>query len=309
MKGYKMNKVSKINLPKSKICESRRDSIIYEGNYSKFSDENKINKINSKELIDNILIDIYKNLDEHTKDLIRAYNFDVEFKNLYLIDGETGKKKTLKNLIDCEYIESFEALPRKYKIKKVDMKQYNEYILTIHLTSRKSDHYLFEKYNYEVIHPAVILTNEHRDRIQQWSSLTDEELDGVLSEFDKLLGNILTELIGDKNKENVVIYMDVFMELEKIVNVVDDSNDILMIWIHPLFVYSDIDTINGLIAYELSKYDKKYLERYYLYILKYCKEYRTLTGKNLEILKNIRQIAMKRKDTKTINIINELEFI
>ncbi|ABR56736.1 hypothetical protein [Methanococcus aeolicus] len=281
-----------MNLPKSKIC--------------KFSDENKIN---SKELIDKILIDIYNNLDEYSKDLIRAYNFDVEFKNLYLVDCETGKKKILKDLIDCEYIESFEALPRKYKIKKVDMKQYNEYILTIHLNSRKSDHYSFEKYNYEVIPPAVILTNEHRDRIQQWSSLTDEELDGVLFEFDKLLGNILTELTGDKNKDDIVIFMDVFMELEKIVNVVDDSNDILMIWIHPLFVYSDRDILKGLIAYELSKYDKKWLEKHYKYILKYCKEYNLLTGKNLEILKRIREIAIKRKDNNTINIINELEFI
>ena len=273
--------------------------------------KNKSEIMNSKELIDKILNDIYKNLDEYTKDLIRACNFDVEFKNFYIVD-ETGKRKYIKSLMDCESINSFEVQSRKYKLKKIDLELIDE-LITIHLSSRKSDSYSFEvDRNYELIEPAVSINYEHKERILMWNELTEEELDEKLADFDMVIGEITEEVlkkIGCIDNNNFVVYMDVFMNLDIIKNITEKEGNLVMIWVHPLYIFSNENVVKGIITYELSKYNKNILEMFYKDIMEYCKEYKKLCGKNLNILEKIKEIAIKRNDEKVIREIKEIEFI
>jgi hypothetical protein len=265
--------------------------------------------MNSKELIDKILNDIYKNLDEYTKDLIRACNFDVEFKNFYIVDSETGKKKYIRDLMDCEKIASFEAQNRKYILKKIDLEPMDE-LITIYLSSKKSGNYFFELCDdYNLTEPIMPMTYEHKERILMWNELTEEELDEKLAEFDMVIGEITEEvLIHDgQNNHNFVVYMDVFMNLDVIKNIVEKEGDMIMIWIHPLYIFSSEKVVKGIIAYELSKYRKNILDRYYKDIMEYCKEYKNLHGKNLKILEKIKEIAIKRNDEKVIMDIKKIE--
>jgi hypothetical protein len=274
--------------------------------------KNKSEIMNSKELIDKILNDIYKNLDEYTKDLIRACNFDVEFKNFYIVADETGKREYIKSLMDCESINSFEVQSRKYKLKKIDLELIDE-LITIHLSSRKSDSYSFEvDRNYELIEPAVSINYEHKERILMWNELTEEELDEKLADFDMVIGEITEEVlkkIGCIDNNNFVVYMDVFMNLDIIKNITEKEGNLVMIWIHPLYIFSNENVVKGIITYELSKYNKNILEMFYKDIMEYCKEYKKLCGKNLNILEKIKEIAIKRNDEKVIREIKEIEFI
>jgi len=65
----------------------------------------------------------------------------------------------------------------------------------------------------------------------------------------------------------------------------------------------------GLLAYELSKYDKSLIEGHYPDILEYCKEYRELCGKNLKIIEKIREIAVKRNDYDILKEIDQMNTI
>ena len=270
--------------------------------------------MNSKELVSRILNDIYENLDEYSKDLIRACNFDVQFKNLYIIDDKTGKKINIKNLMDCENIASFEAQNRIYKFKKVSLKKMIDEIIIIHMSSRKSkDGYSFEvDSDYKVVEPSIVINYEHKERILMWNELTEEELDEKLADFDMKINTITEDVlkkIGCIDNNNFVVYMDVFMNLDIIKNITEKEGNLVMIWIHPLYIFSNENVVKGIITYELSKYNKNILEMFYKDIMEYCKEYKKLCGKNLNILEKIKEIAIKRNDEKVIREIKEIEFI
>jgi hypothetical protein len=214
--------------------------------------------------------------------------------------------------MDCESINSFEVQSRKYKLKKIDLELIDE-LITIHLSSRKSDSYSFEvDRNYELIEPAVSINYEHKERILMWNELTEEELDEKLADFDMVIGEITEEVlkkIGCIDNNNFVVYMDVFMNLDIIKNITEKEGNLVMIWVHPLYIFSNENVVKGIITYELSKYNKNILEMFYKDIMEYCKEYKKLCGKNLNILEKIKEIAIKRNDEKVIREIKEIEFI
>ncbi len=268
--------------------------------------------MDSKELVDKILSDIYKNLDEWTKDLIRACNFDVKFKNFYIVDYNTGKRRYIKNLIDCDNITLFKVQNRMYILKKIDLEPIDE-IITISLSSKKSDNYSFEiDSNCKLIEPLLNMTYEHKERILMWNNLSEDELDEKLSKFDMVIGEITEEIlkkIGPIDYNNFVVYMDIFMNLDSIKNIVEKEGNMVMIWMHPLYIFSNENVVRGIITYELSKYNKQILEVFYKDIIEYCKEYKKLCGKNLKILEKIKEIAAKRNDKKIINEINKIGLI
>ncbi|AEH06699.1 hypothetical protein [Methanothermococcus okinawensis] len=270
--------------------------------------------MDSKTLVNKILNDIYKNLDEYSKDLIRACNFDVQFKNLYITDDMTGKKYYIRNLMDCEDIPLFEAQNRIYRVKKVSLEKIIDEVIILYLSSRKSkDGYSFEvDSNYKVVEPMVFINYEHKERILMWNELTEEELDEKLADFDMKIDAITEDIlkkIGCIDNNNFVVYVDVFMDLEIIKNITEKEGNMVMIWIHPLFIFSDNNVVKGIIAYELSKYNKNILEMFYKDIIEYCKEYKKLCSKNLKILDKIKEIAIKRNDKKVIEELKEMEFI
>jgi len=267
--------------------------------------------MDSKKLIKKILIDTYKNLDEYSKDLIRSCDFEVIFKDLYIIEKNTGKKKTLEHLEDCESLPSFEAQERKYILKKVNLDNYFKNIIEIFISSEASENgYIFKvDENYKVIIPSKFMTYEHRERILEWTELSEEELDKKLEDFYEIVDKEIENLkkLDGMEYYNFVIYADVFMDLDVIENIVERDSDMTIIWIHPLYLFSSEIVIRGIIAYELSSYNKKIIEKYYREIIEYCKEYKKLSNKNLNILKKIRDIALKSNDKEAINLINEIE--
>ncbi|WP_018153632.1 MULTISPECIES: hypothetical protein [Methanothermococcus] len=266
--------------------------------------------MDSKEMVKRILNDIYKNLDEYSKDLIMANMVDVEFKGFNLIDDE-NRRFSMRNLDDCEHIPSFEAQNRKYKLRKVNLKNIDNGLLTIHLSSRKSDNYSFElDSSFEVVNPSSGINYEHRERMLRWTELNDEELDKRLEEFDLMADSIVYQLLENSTvKKEFLVYIDVFMNLENIKTVVEKEGDRVIIWIHPVFLFSSDRVIKGIIAHEISKYDKNVLETNYRDIIEYCKEYKKLCNKNLKVLKKIKEIVSKRNDKKSMEEIKEIESI
>ena len=71
--------------------------------------------------------------------------------------------------------------------------------------------------------------------------------------------------------------------------------------------FSGDEVLKGIITYELSRYDKNLLEIYYKDVIEYCKEYKKLCNKNLKVLEKIKNIAIERNDTKSIEIIKEIQ--
>ncbi|ABR55104.1 conserved hypothetical protein [Methanococcus vannielii SB] len=266
--------------------------------------------MNSKKLLRQILVDIYKNLDEYSKDLIMAENLEVEFKGLN-IQSLDGKRHFIKNLHDSEELSSFESVVRKYHLRKVNLKNSDDGLIIIHLTSRKANTYSFELDNaFEVVKKTYAnVSFEHRDRIIQWNELEDEQLDKELSRFDVNSEKIVNEVIENTKINEVLVYIDVFMDLEKIENFIEREDGKIILWIHPTFLFSKEPVLIGLIAYELSRYDYVLLERNYQNILEYCKEYRELCNKNLKIIEKIREIAVKRNDSDVIKEIDRLTMI
>ncbi|WP_459201556.1 hypothetical protein [Methanococcus sp. CF] len=264
----------------------------------------------SKQLITMILKDILRNIDDYSRDLLTAENLDVEFKGFNLWD-ENGKRYSIKNLMDCDELPSFDATKRKYILRKVNLKYMDDGIMIIHLSSRKSDEYGFSLDNtFEVILKTFSTASyEHRERILLWNELTDEELDIKISEFDVKLESIVQKISENSNLSEVLVYIDVFMDLEKIENVMEHEDEKLVLWLHPVFLFSKESTLKGLAAYELSKYNKSLIEDRYRDILEYCKEYRELCGKNLKIIEKIREIAVKRNDSDILKEIDQMNTI
>jgi hypothetical protein len=162
--------------------------------------------MNSKKLLRQILVDIYKNLDEYSKDLIMAENLEVEFKGLN-IQSLDGKRHFIKNLHDSEELSSFESVVRKYHLRKVNLKNSDDGLIIIHLTSRKANTYSFELDNaFEVVKKTYAnVSFEHRDRIIQWNELEDEQLDKELSRYDYVL--------LERNYQNILEYCKEYREL------------------------------------------------------------------------------------------------
>lgn len=271
---------------------------------------NSVTKMESKQLINKILKDVLKNIDDYSRDLLMAETLDVEFKGLNLWN-EIGKRYAVKNLMDCDELPSFEATNRKYILRKVNLKHIDDGIMIIHLSSRKTDEYSFSLDNtFEVILKTFSTASyEHRERILLWNELTDEELDIKISEFDVNVESIVQKISEDSSISEVLVYIDVFMDLEKIENVMEHEDEKLVLWLHPVFLFSKESTLKGLVAYELSKYNKSLIEDHYKDILEYCKEYRELCGKNLKIIEKIREIAVKRKDFDILKEIDQMNMI
>jgi len=269
-----------------------------------------VTEMESNQLINRILRDILKNIDDYSKDLLMAETLDVEFKGLNLWDLD-GKRYSIKNLLDCDELPSFEATNRKYTLRKVNLKHIDDGIMIIHLSSRKSDKYSVSLDNtFEVILKTFsAAAYEHRERILLWNELSDEELDIKISEFDVNLESIVLKISEDSDISEVLVYIDVFMDLEKIENVMEYEDEKLVIWLHPVFLFSKESTLKGLVAYELSKYNKSLIEDHYRDILEYCKEYRELCGKNLKIIEKIREIAVKRNDSDILKEIDQMNTI
>jgi len=266
--------------------------------------------MDSKKLLRQILKDIYQNIDDYTKDLLMSENLDIEFKGLSL-QPETGKTYTIRSLSECDDTPSFEAMPRKYYLRKVNLKNMEEGLIIIHLSSRKAEKYSFEVDNtFEVVRKNYSnVSYEHRERIILWNELEDEELDKGLSSFDVKLDGMVKEITKDTKLKEVLVYIDVFMDLEKIENVVEKEDNRLVLWLHPVFLFSKEEVLRGLSAYELSKYDKSLIEMYYRDILEYCKEYRELCNKNLKIIEKIREIAVQRNDLDIVKEIDQMSMI
>lgn len=264
----------------------------------------------SKKLIKKILRDIYRNLDEYSKDLIRACNYNVKFQGLYLVDKDTGKRWIIETLEDCESLPSFNVECGEYILRGINLGDtYNE-ILEILLSSKVSERYSFKvDENYKVIEPSRDITYEHRERILMWNELSEEELDKKLDRFYDIVEEISEDLRKVEGMENYnfIVYTDIFMDLDVLENIVERDGDMAVIWIHPLYLFSSKGVLKGIVAYELSAYNRKILEEFYRDIVEYCVEYRKLFGKNLKILSKIKDIAIKRNDREVINIIKEIE--
>ncbi|WP_456372876.1 hypothetical protein [Methanocaldococcus sp.] len=263
----------------------------------------------SKELAQKILYDIYKNLDEFSKDIIRGDLAEIEFKGFY-IKGKNGEKVYIRNLEDFKNLEDFEVEMRKYKLKSINLKNLDDGLMIINLSSRVSKNYKFEGNNYSIVYPSNNNTTiELKERLLKWMELNDEELDEKIIEFDTKINNILEDLLENINiKEEISVYVDVFMDINKIENFVEKyDDDKIIIWIHPVFLFSNDDVLRGLLSYELSKFKSKVLEIGYRDVIKYCKELKKLTNKKPKILEKIKNIANKYGDTDSLNLINEIE--
>ncbi len=261
----------------------------------------------AKELAYKVLQDIYKNLDEYCKDVIRCEHVDIEFKGFYL-KGLKGEKKYIKNLEDVDNLEDFDVKNREYWIKSINLKDLDRGILIISLSSKDSKDYKFLKKEYKIYNPKKPESWEFRERILKWMELSEEEMDKKVIDFDKMADEILTDINKDIKKD-IYVYMDVFMNESSVDNYIEEDENKVIIWIHPVYIFSNKDVIKGLLAYELSKYNEKIFEKHYKDILNYCREVYKLTNYKPKILKKIKDIALKNKDTKTLKEIEEFEKI
>ncbi|HII59750.1 TPA: hypothetical protein HA335_04095 [Methanocaldococcus jannaschii] len=261
----------------------------------------------AKELAQKILLDIYRNLDEFSKDIIRGDLADIEFKGFYL-KGKNGEKAYIRNLDDFENLKDFDVEMRKYKLKSINLKNLDEGLMIINLSSRVSKEYKFEANEYSIIYPSNNTTIEFKERVLKWMELEDDELDEKIIEFDTKMNEILEELLEDVEvEEEISVYIDVFMDVNKIENFVEKDDERIIIWIHPVFLFSNDDVLRGLLAYELSRFKSRFLEVGYKDIIKYCRELKKLTNKKPKVLEKIKDIANKYGDIDSLNLINEIE--
>ncbi|MEO2116890.1 MAG: hypothetical protein ABGW92_00580 [Methanocaldococcus sp.] len=261
----------------------------------------------AKELAQKILFDIYRNLDEFSKDIIRSDLADIEFKGFYL-KGKNGEKAYIRSLDDFENLKDFDVEMRKYKLKSINLKNLDDGLMIINLSSRASKEYNFEANEYSIIYPSNNTTIEFKERVLKWMELDDDELDEKIIEFDTKMNEILEELLEDVEvEEEISVYIDVFMDVNKIENFVEKDEDRIIIWIHPVFLFSKGDVLRGLLAYELSRFNNKFLEIGYRDIIKYCKELKKLTNKKPKVLEKIKDIANRYGDLDSLNLINEIE--
>ncbi|ACX72625.1 conserved hypothetical protein [Methanocaldococcus vulcanius M7] len=261
----------------------------------------------SKVLAKKILLDIYRNLDEFSKDVIRGDLADIEFKGFYL-KGKNGEKAYIRCLEDIDHLEDFDVEARKYTLKSVNLKNLDEGLMIITLSSRTSKEYKFDARNYNIIYPTSNTTIEFKERILKWMELEDEELDEKIIEFDTNVNEILEELIDEVGfKGDVSVYIDVFMDVNRIENFVEREDGKILIWIHPVFLFSTDDVLRGLLAYELSRFKNKFLDVAYRDVIKYCKELKKLTNKKPKVLEKVKAIANKYGDAESLNLINEIE--
>ena len=261
----------------------------------------------AKELAQKILIDIYRNLDEFSKDVIRGDLADVEFRGFYL-KGKNGEKAYIRNLEDFENLKDFEVEMRKYRLKSINLKNLDDGLMIISLSSKASKEYKFEANEYSIIYPSNKTTIEFKERMLKWMELDDDELDEKIIEFDTKMNEILEDLLNEVEIEKEIsVYVDVFMDGNKIENFIEEDDERIIIWVHPVFLFSNDDVLRGLLAYELSKFKSKLLEIRYKDIIKYCKELKKLTNKKPKVLEKIKDIANRYGDTDSLNLINEIE--
>jgi len=199
---------------------------------------------------------------------------------------------------------------REYTLKGVNLEDVHNDTLEILLSSERSKGYSFKvDKNYKVVGPNRDITYEHRERILKWNELSEEELDKKLDRFYDIVEKVSEDLSKVEGMENYnfIVYTDIFMDLDIVENIVEKDGDMTIIWIHPLYLFSSENVLKGVVAYELSSYNRKILEEFYRDIVEYCREYKKLFGKNLNILSKIKDIAIKRKDKEVMDIIKEIE--
>ncbi len=261
----------------------------------------------AKELAQKILLDIYRNLDEFSKDIIRGDLADIEFKGFYL-KGKNGEKAYIRSLDDFENLGDFDVEMRKYKLKSINLKNLDDGLMIINLSSRASKEYNFEANEYSIIYPSNNTTIEFKERVLKWMELDDDELDEKIIEFDAKMNNILESLLEEVEiDKEISVYIDVFMDVNKIENFVENDEERIIMWIHPVFLFSNDDVLRGLLAYELSRFDSKFLEVSYRDVIEYCKELKKLTNKKPKVLEKIKDIANRYGDMDSLNLINEIE--
>ncbi|WP_456471510.1 hypothetical protein [Methanocaldococcus sp.] len=260
----------------------------------------------ARELAKKILTDLYKGLDEYSKDIIRGDLAEIKFKGFY-IKGKEGEKVYIRSLEDLDDLKDFEVEDRSYKLKNVNLEKLDFGLMIITLSSRKSSKYKFDSSNYSIVYPSKDITVNFRERILKWMDKDEDELDEEIIEFDDRIDKILRDILK-KNKvgKNITVHLDVLVDTEKLENFVEKDKDNVIIWIHPAFIFSDDEVLRGLLAYELSKINKNIIEKEYKSIIKYCREYKILTNKNLKILEKIREIANKKKDEDSLKEIDEI---
>ncbi len=269
--------------------------------------------MDSKKLIHKVLSDLYNSLDEDTKDYFRAFDYDIKFKNFYVVDKQ-GKKRYIRNTKDIDNIDNFEVDERKYILKNIIREPLSNCIF-IGMSSRKSKNYQFVKdCGFKVDENMPELKYEHKNRIYMWNDLSDNDLDNILDKFENNIEYIIDSMQDkyDKFTKCIIAHVDVFTPLEVLRNDIEDGgkdNDVIIIWIHPLYLFSSEKVIKGIVAYELSKLFPEVIELFYKDIIEYCKEYKLLSGKNLPILGELKNIALKRNDIRAIEDINKMEYI
>jgi len=261
----------------------------------------------AKELAQKILLDIYRNLDEFSKDIIRGDLADIEFKGFYL-KGKNGEKAYIRSLDDFENLKDFDVEMRKYKLKSINLKNLDDGLMIINLSSRASKEYNFEANEYSIIYPSNNTTIEFKERVLKWMELDDDELDEKIIEFDAKMNNILESLLEEVEiDKEISVYIDVFMDVNKIENFVENDEERIIMWVHPVFLFSNDDVLRGLLAYELSRFNNKFLEVSYRDVIEYCKELKKLTNKKPKVLEKIKDIANRYGDMDSLNLINEIE--
>ncbi|MBP2144301.1 ribosomal protein S17E [Methanococcus voltae] len=305
-------------------------------NLNKNAVENKDNLIKFSKMTSKILKDIINIVDEYTKDIILAENYEIEFKGFSLTDAD-GRLHRILSISDLDELYSKEYLKndqitlngielktddldsekdiletyfqnRSYKLKNIDLRNLENGYITIYLSSKKSKNYRFKKDDkYTVFHKDFSnISAEHFERVLRWKDLDSTQLDELLKSFDvkceELLNNISdTTAIGE-----LELYLDLFNDLEHIKNETVVENNKVVIWIHPIYLFSEINVLKGLIYYELLEYDSSLIESKYRIIFEYCKEYKLLIGKNLHVIGKLRKIADDKNDLETIEEIDKM---
>ncbi|ADG12846.1 conserved hypothetical protein [Methanocaldococcus infernus ME] len=262
----------------------------------------------SKELVKKILLDIYKHLDEYSKDVIRGDLADIKFKGFYL-EGKEGEKVYIKSLDDVDNLKDFDVMEREYILKSVNLKNLNMGLVLITLSSRKSSNYKFRGDNYKVVYPTPRenVTVDFKERILKWMEKSDDELDKEIIDFDSRINKILEDILKKtKFRKNISVHLDVFIDPKILENFVERDKKNITIWVHPVFMFSDDEVLRGLLAYELSRVNSRIIENEYKSIIKYCKEYKLLTNKTLKILEKVREIANKKKDEESLEEIEKI---
>ncbi|MCS3901694.1 hypothetical protein [Methanococcus voltae] len=298
-------------------------------NENKKTEDKCVDTVKFSKMTSKILLDILNSVDEYTKDVLLAENYDIEFKGFSLTDTN-GRLHRISSILELDELYVNERLNkmqkvfnhnefeneildlnfqnRSYKLKNVDLRNLENGYITIYLSSKKSKNYRFKKDDkFNIFHKNFNnISAEHFERVLKWKDLDSNQLDELLKSFDIKCDELLKNVSETTRIENLELYLDLFNDLEHIKNEVVVESDKIVIWIHPLYLFSEISVLKGLIYYELLDCDNSLIESKYRAIFEYCKEYKLLMGKNLQVIGKLRKIANDKNDIETIEEIDRM---